>query len=242
MIEVITSFNKPYFDKIGRDCVSSWLAHWPQTWSMTCYVEGFAMEHHDRIQQLDFDVLHVDYAVFQAQDAVKSRCKTFAKKAYCVIHAMTHSKADWILWLDADVITQRPGIEQVIQQTLISRYLTVHLGVTYTSNKNGQSGDWYVPETGLFAVNLKHPGIAAFVSHYQDRYIQRDSSGLRRFYDNDVFGAAVRATSDYAHLDLCRDLKKSYRTPLKHTVFGQYLHHYKAQHSKIHYQNQVKDQ
>jgi hypothetical protein len=242
MIKIITSFDQRYYDLIGRDCVSSWLKYWPRTWRLTCYLENLEIPKDTRIETLDFDTLDPDYRAFQKEPGIKSRAKTFAKKAYCVMHAMGSRDADWITWIDADVISVQPGIGEVLKDTLDPALLTMHMGVWYHSNKTGQSGRWFVPETGFFAINLRHPGSRDFVQHYRSRYINRNFSGLRRGYDNDVFGSAVLSTQDHVHLDLCQGLDKSYRTPLKHTKFGRYLRHYKAQHSKEYYRLQVTDQ
>ena len=57
MIEIITSFDQRYHDLIGKDCVNSFLEHWPEDLSITCYVEGFRLPEHPRVRQIDFDQL-----------------------------------------------------------------------------------------------------------------------------------------------------------------------------------------
>ena len=73
-------------------------------------------------------------------------------------------------------------------------------------------------------------------------YRERDRSGLRRFYDNDVLGAAVQSVSNATHRDLCAGFEKPYKTPLPHTILGQYLIHYKAKHSKAEYSQEAEAQ
>ena len=53
-IEVITSFNQEYYDKIGHACVATWLEHWPKHYTLTCYVEEFRLPDQERINQIDF--------------------------------------------------------------------------------------------------------------------------------------------------------------------------------------------
>jgi hypothetical protein len=84
-------------------------------------------------------------------------------------------------------------------------------------------------------VNTQHPDFETFRAEYCRRYHDRDQSGLRRYYDNDVFGAALQIVPAAAVLDLCAGFKKSYKTPLRHTVLGDHLIHYKAKHSKAEY-------
>jgi hypothetical protein len=50
MIEIITSFDRRYYDLIGKDCVSSFLELWDPEFSLTCYTEGFELDPHETNQ------------------------------------------------------------------------------------------------------------------------------------------------------------------------------------------------
>lgn len=229
-IDVITSFDQTYHDLIGKHAVASWLTFWPPHMKLTCYVENMTLPPHDRIQQIGFDQLGQHYLDFQQID-FKGRVRTFAKKAFVLIHAMQHSLADRIIWLDADVLTMQQIDQDILDTILPDHVVCTHLGVTYIENKQGKEGRWFVPETGVFALNTQHARFAEFRDEYTRRYHQQDFNGLRRSYDNDVYGAAVMDLG-IPSLDLCQGLHKGYKTPLRHTVLGPYLHHYKAKHSK----------
>lgn len=231
-IEVITSFNQHYYDMIGRDAVISYLNNWDL--DLTVYAESCQIPNHPRVKIIDFDELGQDYEDFQADQTVSKRCKIFAKKAFSVIHAMYHSQADWLVWIDADTLTVKKHPEHVLQQILKPSFLAMYMGVRYTTHRNVKFGQWLVPETGFFGVNLQHADLPRFRDEYQRRYLERDFADLRRSYDNDVFGAVIEAVPA-EYLDLCADLAKPYKTPLKHTIFGAHLHHYKAKHSKVFY-------
>ena len=239
-IQVITSFDQHYYDRIGRYCVESWLEHWPQQLSLTCYLEGMDLKAKPRMEFVSFDNLGSNYERFQSA-SVKGRVHVFAKKAYSVIHAMWFGHADRLIWIDADVITQRAVPMSLLSSILPDSVLSTHMGVTYTEHSDRRSGTWFVPETGFFAVNRQHALFEQFRYLYSDRYDRQDFAGLRRSYDNDVYGWAIRQL-DAPSLDLCDSLKKPYKTPLKHTVLGPYLHHYKAKHSKDWFVNNQEDQ
>jgi hypothetical protein len=232
-IDVITSFNQKYFDIIGNRCVSTWLKHWPRDMILTCYVENMRIPNLTRTRQIEFDQLGSHYRDFQAAP-VKGRVHTFAKKAFSVIHAMHHSSADRIVWLDADVLTLRAVDRVLLEHIMPDDVVSTHMGVTYSADGRGRPGSWLVPETGVFVLNTRHERFCAFRDEYTRRYQDQDFVGLRRSYDNDVYGAVITKL-DIPSLDLCADLKKPYKTPLKHTVLGEYLHHYKAKHSKDHF-------
>ncbi len=233
-IEVITSFNQKYYDLIGKDSVESWLKYWPSDLKLTCYVEEFNIPHNERIKQISFDTFSHEYTTFQS--TASKQVQKFAKKAFSFIHAMENSKADRIVWLDADVITQDTLSKDLLESLLPENVLCTHMGVTYTEAKDGTPGRWFVPETGFFAVNTQHSKFVEFKNEYKRLYVENDYKHLRRFYDNDVYGDAFEKTGAPG-LDLCEGLEKGYKTPLKHTVLGPFLHHYKAKHSKAHYVN-----
>lgn len=235
MITTITSVNQRYYDLIGRDCVDSWIRHWPAHMDLTVYVEEFQLAHHDRIKQITFDNLDPDYSAFQQDTSTNQSEKKFAKKAYCFMHAMHTVQQGWILWLDADVISIDTQPSHMWEDLLTPQAAAMYMGVTYNTDKQGNQGSWLVPETGVFAVNVEHPDFRDFRSEYCRRYQQRDRTGLRRFYDNDVFGAGLARVRAVDHVDLCRGFSKPYKTPLPHTSLGTYLIHYKAKHSKAEY-------
>jgi hypothetical protein len=229
-IEVITSFNQHYYDLIGKDCVDTWMQYWPQDMTLTCYVEEFSIPTTPRIKQISFDSFDSTYQEFQDSGENK-QAKKFAKKAFSFIHAMENSTADRIIWLDADVLSTSIIDKSILINQLPDDCLSTHMGVTYYTTKDGVPGRWFVPETGFFAINAKHKDFAEFRSEYKRHYVEHDHKDLRRFYDNDVYGYVFEKLKAKGN-DLCVGLAKPYKTPLKHTILGPYLNHYKAKHSK----------
>jgi hypothetical protein len=230
-IEIITSFNKTYYNNIGKDCVDTWLEYWPRELSLTCYVEEFSLDDNPRIKQIDFSQLGKDYETFQHTKSIGGQERKFAKKAFSFIHSLHNSVADRIIWLDADVISTAKFPMDILKSILSDDVLSTHMGVTYHETKSGIAGRWFVPETGFFAVNTRHEKFETFKKLYTERYTSHNKEGLRRFFDNDVYGWAIEETNAKC-LDLCAKFKKPYKTPIKHTVLGPYMHHYKAKSKK----------
>jgi hypothetical protein len=228
-IEIITSFNQAYYDLIGKDCVETWIKYWPTDLTLTCYVEEFSLPSHPRLKQISFDDFNPEYYEFQS--TANKQVKKFAKKAWSFIHAMENSTADRIIWLDADVLSVKEMPIELLLSVLPDNVLSTHMGVTYTTSKDGNPGRWFVPETGFFSVNTHHPQFKEFRREYKRHYVERDNSMLRRFYDNDVYGYVFEKLKAPGN-DLCKDFTKGYKTPLRHTVLGPYIEHYKAKHSK----------
>lgn len=226
-IEVVTSFDQAYYDRIGHACVDTWLQHWPAELELTCYVEEFCLPEQARIKQIDFTELGNSYQKFQQSSKFKDRVKTFAKKAYSVIHAMEHSAADRIIWLDADVLTiadiGRATLENLCPNNTLATYMQVY--------HEKEDRVWISAETGIFVLNTRHPEFTAFSQRYRQYYDEHITENLRRFYDGEVFGAVANEFKLHVR-DLCADFKKKYKTPLRHTVLAPYLNHYKSKHNK----------
>ena len=80
-IEVITSFDQRYYDVIGKDSVQSWLQHWPNHMTLTCYVENMRLAEHPRIHQIDFGQLGSYYKNFQISNFSKGNLTSDIKFA-----------------------------------------------------------------------------------------------------------------------------------------------------------------
>jgi len=232
-IEIITSFNEAYYKLIGKDCVETWLKYWPSELELTCYVEEFTLPETKRIKQISFDKFDQEYFDFQ-KSKEKPQTKKFSKKAFSFIHAMENSTADRIIWVDADVISTADFSIDILKSVLPEDSLSTHMGVTYFETKDGKPGRWFVPETGFFAINTRHEYFEEFRKMYKKIYVNHEWSELRRPFDNDVYGYVFEKLN-VKGLDLCAEFQKGYKTPLRHTVLGPYMKHYKAEHSKAHY-------
>ena len=64
-IKVITKVDKAYYDKIGKDCIESWLKYWPKDMILTVYVEDFTIVPNERLEQITFDKMSKEYFDFQ---------------------------------------------------------------------------------------------------------------------------------------------------------------------------------
>jgi hypothetical protein len=237
IIKTITSFNQTYYDNIGKDCVDSWLKYWPEEYSLTCYVEGFSMPNHKRIKQIPFDNLPKEYFKFQNSNHNNDREKTFAKKAYSIIHAFENLNADRIIWIDADTITIQPMDISLLLTCCPDDTLATFMGVWHHKDKNDPNSELkFSVESGFFIVNKSHEQFSKFSLRYREYYDKKISQNLRRFYDGEVLGAVIKEFEETTKLnDLCCLLDKKYKSPLPHTPIGKYIKHYKSKKLKNEY-------
>jgi hypothetical protein len=234
-ISAITSFNKHYYNLIGIESVNSWLKFWPNNIKLTCYVEDFRLSKLDpRLVEITFDELPKEYVEFQQDPTLKPRVKTFAKKAYSIIHAFENSDADRIIWIDADVITTNLIPKIFLENICPDDTLLSYMRVWHPIDKNDLlSKEVSSAESGFFVVNTKHLEFINFKNRYREYYDKRIKDNLRRFYDGEVLDAVAQEFEDKCKIiDLCQDVEKRYNSPLKHLPIGKYLKHYKSKHSK----------
>lgn len=234
-IDVITSFNEKYYNMIGKDCVSTWLSYWPRELKLTCYVEEFSLPESNRLKQIPFD--HLPQSYFNFQDSEDNeRVRIFSKKAFSVIHAFENSTADRIIWIDADLLTERSVPFDFLKAICPDDTLATFMGVNHHKERHNPNSEIvFSAETGFFVVNPKHPDFKKFANRYKEYYEKRLSTNLRRFYDGDVFGAVVKEFTNTKFNDLCLKDNHSHKTPLKRTPLGMFFTHVKAKRSKDEY-------
>jgi hypothetical protein len=234
-IDVITSFNEKYYNMIGKDCVSTWLSFWPTKLKLTCYVEEFSLPESNRLKQIPFNQLPQSYFNFQNIED-NERVRIFSKKAFSVIHAFENSTADRIIWIDADLLTDKSVPFDFLKTICPDDTLATFMGVNHHKERHNPNSEIiFSAETGFFVVNPKHPDFKKFANRYKEYYEKRLSANLRRFYDGDVFGAVVKEFTNTKFNDLCLRDNHTHKTPLKRTSLGMFFTHVKAKRSKDEY-------
>lgn len=223
-ITVITSFDEIYYNKVGKYCLETLLNYWDPYINIVLYVEDFELFDNSRFTKVSFDNLDPDYFIFQKEKR-KPAEKTFAKKAYSIIHAMENIDTDILIWLDADVVTKQLVTQEFIESIVPQDKLSTHLGVWHNAVKHDTSSPlMFSCETGFFALNKKHKHYTQFANRYKERYVNREKDDLRRFYDGDVYGAVVKEFND----DNMNDINPGmHKTPMSRSILKNHLVHFK---------------
>lgn len=221
-ISVITSFNRKYYDLIGKFAVASFIKYWPKEINLICYVEDMKIENHKKITQIPFTDLSVSYFEFQNGN-YKNRVKTFAKKGYSIIHAMEKVKCDKLIWIDSDVLTTDKVPYSFIDELCLDNDLASFMGVWHEEDNK----KYFSCESSFFVLNKNHSHFSDFSKRYREYYDNKITNNLRRFYDGEVLGATIQ---DLAHLGNMKDLNPStaYKTPMSRSILKNYFIHYKA--------------
>lgn len=228
-IAFITSFNQSYYDMYGKYLVNSFVKYFPTTIPLYVYNEDLILPHTEKnIISMEFN-LGDNYQEFIRRNH-KSRIKIFAKKAFSWLHACKNIDADRIIWIDSDCqVIQRVPIS-FLESICPDDKLTAHMGIWYYDKKTREGNvklntPIYCPETGFNVINKNHKLFNNFIERYEDYYVSDKGVKLRRFYDNDVFGAVVKSFPEENFVELNPDYHK---TPMRRTILGKYFEHYKG--------------
>ena len=126
----------------------------------------------------------------------------------------------YLIWVDADVITEDYITEEYLKSLLPEDCFSCHIGVP--------QGDYYSVETGFFIIDKSNPFKEKFLEKYQYIYYNIDFSDMHKPFDGDTFGKVIRdlrkdTTFKYKELNG----KKMGKSPFN-KIFEGKMKHYKA--------------
>lgn len=224
MIEyaAITSMDKKYWDKAGKAMLQSYKKHCSDSFPLYCYNEdGFNVKI-KTVTPMGWD-LGPAYAHFQTTES-NSRVRNFGKKAFSIIHAMNNVDADRLIWFDADTVIHSRIPLHLFELICPSDTLSTHFGVRH--EKDGQI--YFSCETGFFILNMKHPKFKDFRDLYTKIYTKKQTEGLRRFYDGEVYGKVVQTLEKEGAKMMDLNPGQRHKTPIPRSVIAPYVSHFKA--------------
>ena len=214
----ITSMNDDYYNKCGKYMLDSYKQHWKHLMPLYIYNEDFSLNDKDLIEM--GWTLGNDYDQFQTRHK-NNRVKTFAKKGFSIINAMESINCDYLVWLDADIIIK--DTIDILDRIIKKNQLSAHFSVWH--NKDGK--EYHSCETGFFILNKKHEGFDEFYKTYKNIYLNDEVTGLRRFYDGEVYGKTVDLMSNKG-FKMNNLNSGKHKTPIPRSILKDYIVHHKA--------------
>ena len=231
----ITSMNDTYYDHCGRTMLRSYKKYFSNIMPLHVYNEDNFEIKVNSITSAGWN-LGIQYDSFQKRHT-NDRVKTFAKKGFSIIHAMDNVESERIIWLDADIVFHEEMPSQLLELIAPDDVLSTHFSVWHVVDGT----KYHSCETGFFILNTTHSGYKDFCDTYKDIYYHDRVTGLRRFYDGEVYGKTVdlMTAKGYKMLNLN---PADYKTPISRSVLSPYLSHYKAGlKDAVNFQNLEKD-
>lgn len=143
-------------------------------------------------------------------------CVRFSYKVQAQIEHLRSSQADYVIWLDADVVQHAEYTEDQIMMLLPG---ADHL-CTFLDRQPVKYA-----ETGWIAYNMAHPRLKEFVRRLEDIYLTREIFSLAQWHDAFVWDH-VRERGNYPARNLLHNARSS--EPFDSSDLGAFFRHHKG--------------
>lgn len=240
---VVTTFNEKGYNHYGQRMIETFVATWPQEIELWVYSEACeVITHAPNVRVFNQEQQVPALQAFKTKwrdvpkangdvmdDPIRSKRKDagkgfkwdairFSHKVYSIFHAAKHTDADWLLWMDADMVCHSP-----VEMSFIDRMCPPEKDLCFL----GRAGKY--SECGLYAVNLKSKGGIKFLKRFQKYYDNAEEGifTLAEWHDSYVFDA-VRRLAKQTELDWSAGLIRGEGHPLINSEWGSYLDHLKG--------------
>lgn len=193
-IEVVTTCNKAQFETHGRACVKSFIRHWPVDIRLRFYNEDMGK---DELPIgclsrpfpewfLKFKAKYSGIMDANGRDPKRNRpnkpdydfkrdCIRFAHKVGAFVDAAEQCEAETLIWMDADIITDRPVDHVWLNSLFPQPAFIAWLDRVKT-----------YPECGFFMVNMDHGSTSSFIRGLREIYESGNVFALPQTHDSFV--------------------------------------------------------
>lgn len=232
-IACMTSMHQPYYDHIGRHMIESWQKYWPRDIELYFYAEKMSFNSTDpRIRTIDWDEsCFFNWNRF-AKKTEDINAQKFGKKGWASLHGWKNIDADYIIWLDADMLFSKEITKEVIYKTINDNYLVALFDNDYQRKESTRT--FWSAESGYVIVNKNHKNFNDFIKRYEDYYnYPYKPEGIESWWDNEILMLTSSHFIDSVHdLSQHRQTNKT-QTPLNHCFLGEYMSHFKGKSKKL---------
>ena len=174
----VTTFNAKGYDLYGRNLIESYSRNWPKSIPLLVYTEGFSVPnlYHNVISEPlhawwleSFKARHAHRTVSDFRyDAVR-----FSHKVAAVTEA-TRRGADYIIWIDGDVVTNKQIPEPAIEEWLPKG--NEYISWLWRNHK--------YPECGFYILNCNHNAHKSIIKDFASLYSEDKLFLLSEFHDS----------------------------------------------------------
>ena len=161
MATVLTSFKVPDYEKYAHRFFESWVKYWPKGIKLVAYYDG---------GRLPNNVVKASNITYVNLD----KNKVFAICDYARTIKSTHKYNNWLVWIDADVITTKKISHDYLNLLFPDTSDIVHLG---------REGVIDYSETGFIGFNLMYNKARDFLRDWRNMYTTNEILGLREWTD-----------------------------------------------------------
>ena len=241
---VVTTFNTQGYETYGRRMIQTFLANWPAEVELLVYAEGCTVaESAPNLKVYDLNTVSPELVAFKTRwhgvpkangdvsdDPIRSRRKDagkgfkwdavrFSHKVYAIFAAAKQVNADWLVWMDADMVCHSPMVTQTLDSMFAGDLCFLGRKGKYT-------------ECGLYGINLKTDNGQLFLKRFQEFYDQDVIFDFAEWHDSYVFDE-VRRSMQCQERDWSSHLITGEGHPLINSEWGAYLDHLKGDRKQL---------
>jgi hypothetical protein len=185
------------FDQYGKKMLDSVKQHWGEGLHLTCFYHDFDITTKDAPQSPNITYRNLNeitemleyrdaFAKYDGNysagynwrmDAIKWCHKVFALSEYAFELSDDSREAGWMVWIDADTVTDTPFTFTDIEEYLPQKASIVHLGRTTTDYS----------ETSFIGFNLDRENPLQLIADLRGAYISGEVLGYREWHDGFIF-------------------------------------------------------
>lgn len=241
---VVTTFNGQGYETYAQRMLQTFLTNWPQEVDLLVYSENCQVqEAGPNLHAFDLARSSPGLVNFKAKwkndprangdvsrDPIRNKRKDagkgfkwdavrFSHKVYAVFAAAKQTSADWLIWMDADMICHSP----ITVEFLDSMFKN---DLAFLGRKGKYS------ECGLYGINLKSHKGREFLIRFQDAYDTGNIFSLPEWHDSYVFDH-IRKITKAKETDWSSHLISGEGHPLINSSWGAFLDHLKGDRKQL---------
>lgn len=234
--EVVTTCNYEQWKSHGKNCVKSFIRNWPPTIRMIFYNEdmdedGFPIGTLVRDLPewfIEFKAKFSGMKDAHGKDKTKNRatkaaydfkrdCIRFSHKIAAIVDAAERSRADVLIWMDADIITDYPVSSAWLDCLFPQPAFIAWLDRIKT-----------YPECGFFMLNLRHERTAMFIEYLKHVYVSGDVFELPQTHDSWVIEWLIKRINVEPPVSLSGEVGRKSSDPFSHSPLATKMQHLKG--------------
>lgn len=217
----VSTFSAAGLSLYGRRMMESFAQNWSETASLHVYAEGWR-ERFAGVSVFDLETASPWLGMFKARHAHRPTTNfrmdavRFSHKVAALCHAARHGDADFLIWLDGDIVTHSP--------------ITI-ADLEWLAPKDDEWIAWLdrdriYPECGLYVLNCRHSRHKEAMATFEAMYTEDLLFALPEWHDSFVLEHVVKTLGMGAKSLSGAGRRTSH--PLVNSELGQWFDHLKG--------------
>jgi hypothetical protein len=237
-IEVVTTYNKKYYDICGKKMIQTFIEHWPKDVTLYCYYQEQEPEIlADNVQYIDLYGANPQLKRFVFDNQIDERKNgiingeydfqrdgvKFSHKVFAQTHSLKRSTSDIILYLDADTYTHAKPNMDYLDSIMPEDHLCTYFGRPRLYD-----------ETGFYMHNIRHYKSMRWAEALEKIYTEGELWTYPLQVDCYTMYAGRQKFKDELQLDLVEHhggLGKKH--PFVNSPLGEFLDHLKGDRKEL---------